>query len=147
MSSAARAFVCAGLVALCAPPLAGAHLERPTTFPDPSRGSVPRFRTAGPALVVCKPDSRKRIGSLPGRLRRRNLALLPRCAFSDIQAAVNASRNGTRILVLPGVYREEPSRAARSPDPACADLLVAAPVGGGGCRATAISARARMTRI
>jgi hypothetical protein len=119
----------AALVALAAPPLAVGHRERPTTFPDPSRGSVPKFRTGGETFVVCKADSRERIAKLPASMRRRNLMLLKRCTFSDIQAAVNAAKNRTRILVLPGVYREEPSRVAPSPDPACADLLVAAAAG------------------
>jgi hypothetical protein len=124
VSGLARLSVAAGLVFLLVPAAALAHIERPTTFPDPKRGSVPAFREGGPTLVVCKADSRERIAKLPVPLRRRNLALLPRCGFSDIQAAVNAAANGVRILVLPGVYREEPSRAAPSPDPACADLLV-----------------------
>jgi hypothetical protein len=125
-----RAFaIAAVLLLVSAPPVASAHLERPTTFPDPSRGSVPHFRAGGPSLVVCKTDSPARIAALPAGLRRRNLALLPRCAFSHIQTAVKAARNGTRILLLPGVYREEPSRAAPSPDPACLHLFVTAPVG------------------
>src|SRR5262245_1897546 len=124
-----RWLVGAALIALSAPCAAHAHRERPTTFPDPSRGSVPRFRTGGETLVVCKPDSRQLILSLPASLRGRNLKLLKRCTFEDIQTAVNAAKNRTRILVLPGVYREEPSRAAQSPDPACSDLLVAAAAG------------------
>jgi hypothetical protein len=101
-------------------PDAAAHAERPSHFPDPSEGSVPRYRTSGPSLVVCKPDSRTRIErSLHGSLRERNLGLLERCDYRDIQAAVDAAGNGYRILILPGIYREEPSRRAPEQDPRC----------------------------
>ncbi|MFY9580223.1 MAG: hypothetical protein WAQ33_12985, partial [Gaiellaceae bacterium] len=97
--------------ALSLPTSALAHLERPTTFPDPTRGNVPRHRTAGQSLVVCKPDSRRRFErNLRGTAQRENLRLLARCGYRHIQAAVDAAENGMRILVLPGVYREEPSR-------------------------------------
>jgi hypothetical protein len=119
---AAAAFV----TVLLLPAPAVAHLERPTTYPDPARGAVPTFREGGATLVVCKADSRRRIRQLPQALRKRNLELLPRCRYSDIQAAINAAASGTRILVLPGVYREQPSRAAAHPDLACAGLLVSA---------------------
>jgi hypothetical protein len=119
------------LVGLSVPPAALAHRERPTSFPDPSAGSVPTTRTSGPSLVVCKPDSRQRIEqSLRGAVRRENLRLLARCSHSHIQAAVDAAANGTRILVLPGVYREEPSRERPNPDFACLGLEV--PAAGGG---------------
>jgi len=95
------------------------HRERPTTFPDPSRGSVPAVRTGGPSIVVCKPDSEARIRRLPPPARSRALALLPRCTEEHIQAAVDAAANGTRILLLPGVYREEPSRRIPYPVPLC----------------------------
>ena len=110
--------------ALAAPPSAFAHRERPTTFPDPAAASVPRYRTAGPALVVCKPDSQARIARLAASNRRRNLRLLSQCRYAHVQAAVNDAQPGSRILVLPGVYREEPSRAAPNEDPRCANLLV-----------------------
>ena len=37
-------------------------------------------------------------------------ALLAQCRFHDIQAAVNAARSGYRILIMPGLYQEMPSR-------------------------------------
>jgi hypothetical protein len=128
-----RGFFPAGFAAvvvlLLFPSVVGAHLERPVTFPDPKHGSVPRLRGGGRTLVVCKPDSRQRIErALRGPLRKRNLALLKKCAFADVQAAVNAAKNETRILVLPGVYREEPSLMSPSPDPACGDLFVTAAI-------------------
>ena len=126
-----------GLVALLALAVlvlavdAAAHRERPTTFPDPSRGRVPEVRTSGPSVVVCKPDSAARIARMPDPARARARALLPRCAYEHIQAAVDAAANGTRILVLPGVYREEPSRSKPYPDPACASLEVPPAAGPG----------------
>ena len=87
------------------------HAERLSYYPNHKLGSVPKYKRSGPALVVCKANSGARIRKLlSGRAERRNLALLKRCGYRDIQAAVDAAKNGTRILVLPGVYREEPSR-------------------------------------
>ncbi|HZB23528.1 MAG TPA: right-handed parallel beta-helix repeat-containing protein [Gaiellaceae bacterium] len=110
------------LAALALPPAALGHLERPVSFPDHLKGAVPPYRTTGPSVVVCKPDSRARIARLAPAARRRNAALLPSCRFSHVDAAVRAASSGTRILVLPGVYREEPSRAAPYDDPRCATL-------------------------
>ena len=115
------------------------HAERPSYYPnfdpiakkyDPApeigpAGSVPKYRGKGIAIVVCKADSGQRIRALPRKtrreraVRRRNLAYRRHCRFRHIQQAVNAARNGTRILVLPGVYKEEPSRAEPNPDPKC----------------------------
>jgi len=96
------------------------HAERLSYYPNHKLGKVPKYRTKGEALVVCKGDSKRRIRKqLSGRPERRNLALLERCEYRHIQAAVNDARNGTRILVLPGVYREEPSRRVREPNPRC----------------------------
>ena len=97
------------------PGTATAHLERPSQFPD-GTGSVPAYRTTGPELLVCKPDSAQRIAKLPPASRTRNVELLARCrrdGFQHLQAAIDAvAERGTRILMLPGVYQEEPSRAA-----------------------------------
>ncbi|MBI4260263.1 MAG: right-handed parallel beta-helix repeat-containing protein, partial [Actinobacteria bacterium] len=113
--------VLAALVLL--PGTALAHEERPSQFPS-GQGSVPEYRTTGPYLLVCKPDSRERISGYPRNLRRQNLALLGECrrrGFEHVQQAVDAVREpGTRILVLPGVYREEPSLGPLSPE--CAAL-------------------------
>jgi hypothetical protein len=104
--------------ALLAAP-ARAHKERPAQFPD-GTGAVPTARklVASPRLVVCKPDSARRIAKLPRALRPVNYRLLKECRFRHVQAAVNAVRQrGTTIYLLPGVYREEPSR--RPPSAAC----------------------------
>jgi len=98
---------------------AAAHKERPAHFPDGS-GTVPVARrlVASPRLVVCKAGSARRIARLPSTLRPVNQRLLKECRFRHVQSAVNAVRQrGTTIYLLPGVYREEPSR--RAPSAAC----------------------------
>jgi hypothetical protein len=97
---------------------AAAHEERDSVFP-PGTGSTPTYRAfdaARPHLVVCKPDSARRIAAMTdAKAKAFNRQLLPKCAFAHIQAAVDAvNTQGTNIYVLPGVYREEPSWA-----PAC----------------------------
>ena len=111
----------AGLAALALPTSAGAHAERETFFPDINQGAFPEYRTEGPSIVVCRPDSRTRINRIRNNaVRRENNKLLKRCIYFNIQRAVDVARNDTRILVLPGVYRENPSRG---PAPAgCEDV-------------------------
>jgi hypothetical protein len=116
---------------LAVPATSLGHSERESFYPNfnrdtktfgPATGSVPKYRTTGSSLVVCKSDSEDRIRRhLSGTLERKNLSLLERCRFHDIQAAVNAAKNGYRILVLPGIYREEPSREVPADDPKCKD--------------------------
>ena len=125
-----RARLLVGLVALLLghPAIASGHAERPSFFPDHRLGTVPEYRSTGPSLVVCKRDSRRRIERMRrGAQRERNLRLLGRCRFRHIQAAVNHARSGYRILVLPGIYREQPSRRAPNPDPRCARDLTPIP--------------------
>jgi hypothetical protein len=121
-----RVLVLVVLALLALPAAALAHPERPTQYPDAAKGKVPAYRTTGPSRVVCKPESRKLVRrefrKAPKRLRSR-LAALKRCRYHDIQAAVDAARNGDRILVMPGTYREEPSRRTRHNDPACGPLI------------------------
>ena len=94
------------LIALVAGP-AGGHEERPSRFPA-EPGVVPTYRTTGPELVVCADDSAERIQDLPDTVRSFNEDLLARCGFSSIQDAVNAvTEQGSRILILPGVYTED----------------------------------------
>jgi hypothetical protein len=112
------------LLALGAAP-ASAHRERETFFPLPP-GEVPSYRAdvRAPFLVVCKDDSAERIRALRGRLRGLNQRLLAQCGYEHVQAAVDAvAEPDTTIYVLPGVYREEPSRVAPSPE--CAPLAAA----------------------
>jgi hypothetical protein len=120
-----RSTLIAVIITLFAAPVALAHPERHAFFPDGNVGAVPTFRsTAGQVLVVCKKDSAKRIrrafkGSK--RLRHKRLQQLRKCRFQHIQAAVNAAHNGAIIRVMPGVYREEPSRRTPEPDERCKD--------------------------
>ena len=117
-----------------------AHSERPIASP-PRPGSVPDGnRRSAHTLVVCKPSSkptRAEHADIHLRLRtttgaalalaqaqevawHRNNRLFKKCRFEHIQAAVNAALSDTAIEVMPGVYREEPSRAA--PTTSCGDL-------------------------
>jgi hypothetical protein len=100
-------------IALAFPAAAGAHPERESFFPPgyPDAGDFPEYRTDGKSYVVCKADSLRRIRLLEDpSVRRRNLRLIKQCRFRHIQRAVNESGNNQRILVLPGVYNEEPSK-------------------------------------
>ncbi len=112
------------LVAVVVPGTATAHPERTSVFPDHTKGKRPQLRSSGTARVVCKPDSARRIrrafrGKRRAAQRDKRLALLKRCRYRHIQAAVNASRSRNRVLVMPGVYREEPSRRVPYNDPKC----------------------------
>ncbi len=102
------------LALLALPPTAMAHPERTTSFTFPAQGKVPTYRSKGPSNVVCKTASRKLLKKeFKGnkRLLKRRLATLKRCRFHDIQAAIDKAKSGYRILVMPGVYKEMPSRA------------------------------------
>jgi hypothetical protein len=99
---------------------AQAHPERPTVFPAYRVAGAPKYRTTGPAVVVCQKDSKARLkalykgkGKKTRRELKRKLALLKKCRFSEIQKAVNASKTGYRILLMPGVYTEPTSRASK----------------------------------
>jgi hypothetical protein len=121
----------AALAAALAAP-AAAHRERQIASPI-RPGPVPDPARVNPtALVVCKASSRptrEDLIDIRQRLRtssgaalaaaradlaawRRNRKLYRRCRYEHVQDAVNAAGDGTDIKVLPGVYREEPSRAA-----------------------------------
>ena len=123
------------LVLIAALPAAAlGHAERESYYPafdplaktfGPAFGAPPKYRRTGPTRVVCKPDSRARLRRAfrgRGRLLRERLAELRRCRYRHIQAAVNAARSNERILVMPGVYREEPSRGKPDDDPRCASM-------------------------
>jgi Right handed beta helix region len=105
---------------LTLPAGAGAHAERATFFPDPNLGDFPQLRTSGPALVVCAADTKERIKRFHGKPRATLQRQLKDCDYDSIQAAVNDADNGTRILVMPGVYEE---LGSRGPAPAgCEDV-------------------------
>src|SRR3954447_26753585 len=124
---AMRASLIAFVLLCVMPATAFGHAERATHYPDHDAGHVPTPRSSGPSLVVCKPDSARLIrqdfkghGPKRTRQRRQSLRVLKRCRFRHIQAAVNAAKSNYRILVMPGTYREEPSRAIPVKDPRCA---------------------------
>ncbi len=102
--------------------VAQGHAEREAFFPD-GTGTVPKYRPmiAKPNLVVCKKKSRAKIKKIKDtQLRKDNLKLLKTCRFRNIQDAVNhVSKKGTTIYLLPGTYREKPTRAK----PECAEAL------------------------
>ncbi len=70
---------------------------------------------------VMRPSARRvKVGKKQARkLLKFNLKLLKRCKYKSIQAAVNASGNNDRVVVMPGVYTEPESRAAPTNDPKC----------------------------
>jgi hypothetical protein len=108
------------VAALSLPAAGGAHAERATFFPDPNLGDFPQLRTSGPALVVCAADTKERIKRFHGKPRATLQRQLKDCDYDSIQAAVNDAENGTRILVMPGVYEE---LGSRRPAPAgCEDV-------------------------
>ena len=137
------------VVVLALLPVSGsAHPERTTVFPEPATGSVPALRSTGPSVVVCKADSRRRLVRSfraearritrairspraerqalrrNDRLRKSRLRTLRRCRYRHIQAGINAAKSGYRVLIMPGVYHEEPSRAVPVGTPGsepCAD--------------------------
>jgi hypothetical protein len=109
-----------------------------------SLASALRRRARGDTYVVCKSNSlRRAMRSIRSarrkgwkvrptartkrlskrgarRLRRINRRLEQRCRFRHIQAAVNRAGNNDRVVVMPGVYLEEPSRRKPTNDPKCA---------------------------
>ncbi len=111
---------------------AAAHFERAVTSPI-RPGPVPDLaRACLDPLVVCKPgslptrDERKAIKRRISQAKtaeqkaaaraeldawKRNRKLFGECRYEHIQEAVNDAGDGACILVLPGVYLEEPSRA------------------------------------
>lgn len=108
----------------------GAHVERPTKFP-PGLGSVPTYRTSGPLLLVCKGlKTAKAIEKLPRGLERRNERWHAKCqdhGYRNLQAAIDhVTQQGSRIKILPGIYRELPTAGQVGPD--CASLETQRPL-------------------
>ena len=57
------------------------------------------------------------------RLLKTNQALADDCQYRHVQEAIADSGNNDRVVVLPGRYKEKPSRRQPTNDPRCADLL------------------------
>ena len=124
MVSRKAAVLLVALVLLALPAPGRAHVERPTEFPA-APGEVPTYRKGGPTLLVCKrAKTARRIDKLPRKSERRNERLHDRCkqhGYRNLQAAVdNVREQGSRILILPGVYRELPTAGPVGSD--CAGL-------------------------
>jgi hypothetical protein len=108
---------------------AAAHPERQAFFPDPNKGAVPKYsgHNAKP-LIVCKSDSKKRIKSIfkgrkQARKKRIRLRQAKKCRFHNIQTAVNHAKTNDRIQILPGVYKELPSRKVPVDQAACRSMF------------------------
>jgi hypothetical protein len=60
-----------------------------------------------------------------------NKRLFARCKFHDIQPAVTAARNNGRVVVMPGLYTEDPSRAVPALPKECDKYRVTSENGSG----------------
>ena len=89
---------------------------------DRLRASVAAARRSGyydrPTVHSSLSDARANM------LLRVNKAFFRRCSFQSIQAAVNASGNNDRVVVMPGLYLEQHSRKQPTHDPACAKYTI-----------------------
>ena len=105
-----------------------AHPERATEFPDASKGAVPKYKHTGAPLIVCKSNSKRLIkkafkGKSRARTKRIRLRQLKKCRFRHIQSAVNRAKTNDRIQIMPGLYREKPSRKVPVDQPECAAMF------------------------
>ena len=115
------------MLAVGLPAVTSAHPERTTTFPKLRLGHVPKVRHSGKALYVCKNSRTKIKRYFRGKQRQRRLRQLHRCRYHTIQKAIDNARSGYRIRILPGIYREKPSRevpVGSYGEPPCADDYV-----------------------
>jgi hypothetical protein len=108
---------------------ASAHDERSAIFPAGTGKWIQQPRTYDanrPHIVVCQPDSARRIAQIPNAtIRHRNELLLSKCAFHSIQLAVDAvKKQKTDIWLLPGLYTE--AQYDGPPKGVCATLKNAA---------------------
>lgn len=110
-------------------------------------------RTAvGDTRVVCRADSMKRLRASIASARKRGYFIRPtdhrrfsaqearrllrvnqqlwkRCDYRQIQPAVTASGNNDRVVVMPGLYREQRSRNQPTHDNRCARWRIASDSG------------------
>ena len=85
--------------------------------------SIEDARTKGYRLRPSQPEirySKKKAA----RMLRINRALRAKCAYTSVQAAVDASGNNDRIVIMPGLYREPRSRMKPENDPLCNPSLL-----------------------
>jgi hypothetical protein len=80
-------------------------------------GSIAKARTDG---YFIRPSVHKNLSAKQAKkLRKINKRLFKNCRFNEIQPAVTKSRNNDRVVIMPGLYEEPTSRAAKTHDPAC----------------------------
>jgi hypothetical protein len=81
------------------------------------KASIKRARKNGYDI---RPSDHRRLTKKAGRrILRQNRRLKRLCKFSEIQPAVNAAGNNSRVVIMPGLYTEPTSRAQPTQDPAC----------------------------
>lgn len=80
--------------------------------------SIKSARTSGFRLRPSQPTIRYR-KKRARKMARINRGLRKQCSFRSVQAAVNASGNNDRIVIMPGRYTEPRSRRAQLNDPRC----------------------------
>lgn len=85
--------------------------------------SIRSARTKGFHLRPSQPKIRY-TAKRAKRMLRINRALAKMCRFHSIQAAVNASGNNDRVVIMPGRYTEPRSRKAPTNDPKCTPSLL-----------------------
>jgi hypothetical protein len=91
--------------------------------------SIADARTNGFEIRPSQP--RIRVTRAQGkRLLRLNERLRAKCRFASIQAAVDASGNNDRIVIMPGTYTEPDSRRKPLNDPLCNPRLLQADASG-----------------
>ena len=118
-------------------PCAGGAIPKARTL-----ASALKTKPAGKTRVVCQQNSMTRLRKAVAKARKQgydirptvhkslgakkakqllkvNKKLFKLCSYRNIQAAVNDSGNQDRVVVMPGLYKEAPSRAMPTNDPAC----------------------------
>ncbi|MEO6470341.1 MAG: right-handed parallel beta-helix repeat-containing protein [Aeromicrobium sp.] len=118
-------------------PCAGGKVPTARTLSSSLDKSLP-----GNTRVVCKSDSLTRVKAAIAKARKSgydirptdhrtfsqssgdsllktNEALFKLCGYHEIQAAVTASHNNDRVVIMPGLYTEPTSRAKPTFDAAC----------------------------
>ena len=63
-------------------------------------------------------------GAQAADLQRLNQVFFKYCAYSEIQPAVTASGNNSRVIIMPGLYTEPTARAQKTHDPACSKYTI-----------------------
>ena len=75
-----------------------------------------RIRPSQPKIRYSRKKARK--------MSKLNRKLFKRCDFGTIQPAIDASGNNDRVVIMPGIYTEEASRAKPYNDPRCNPSLL-----------------------